>query len=75
MRLAIRLEPAGVEADRVFREWLAAADLAVAADGLVAVAPERCLAGLVELHRRCYDRDLIVNVNFSGAAEGRHGAH
>jgi hypothetical protein len=75
MRLEIRLEPPGPEADRVFHEWLAAAGLTVAADGLVAVAPERCLAGLVALRRRCYDRELLVNVNFFGREDARHGSH
>jgi hypothetical protein len=66
MRLDLLLEPPGAEADSVLQEWLAVSGLLVAVDGQIEVAPDRCLDVLVELRSRCYDRDLILNVKFTG---------
>ncbi|MDF1579057.1 MAG: hypothetical protein P1P81_11515 [Desulfobulbales bacterium] len=66
MRLEIFLEPPGVEAENVMRDWLAASSLIPADNNRVEVDPADCFELLVELRRRCYDRGVTVDVKFFG---------
>lgn len=66
MRLDILLEPPGLEADSVMKEWLVAIGLQLAVDGMVEIRPDQCLDALVELRNLCYERELTVNVKFYG---------
>lgn len=66
MRLDILLEPPGAEAAGVLQEWLGAEGLQVAGAGQIEVDPAQCFEVLVALRRRCYARELTINVKFTG---------
>lgn len=64
MLLDITLEPIGVEAGNIFQEWLTDSALQKNTKGQVELAGDRCLKVLLALRRRCYDRNLTVNIEF-----------
>lgn len=74
MRLDILLEPPGPEAESVVLEWLESTGLQLAAGAQVEVNPDRCLEVLVELRRHCFERELTVNVKFTGKENLLYGS-
>ena len=66
MQLDVQLEPLGKQAESVMANWQRDQGLSVSGHRRVEIAPEDCLAALADLRDRCYDRGLVVNVNFTG---------